>query len=64
MADRGDPHGLEEAHAEDFATDKDVAKLTRKWKVNDLVAYRSITAQTGRTKCARCRCTVLVFDKQ
>jgi RHH-type rel operon transcriptional repressor/antitoxin RelB len=25
---------LEEANAEDFATDKDVAKLARKWKVN------------------------------
>ncbi len=25
---------LDEANAEDFATDKDVAKLARKWKVN------------------------------
>jgi predicted transcriptional regulator len=25
---------LEEANAEDFAVDKDVAKLARKWKVN------------------------------
>jgi predicted transcriptional regulator len=25
---------LEEANAEDFATDKEVAKLARKWKVN------------------------------
>jgi predicted transcriptional regulator len=25
---------LEEANTEDFATDKDVAKLARKWKVN------------------------------
>jgi RHH-type transcriptional regulator, rel operon repressor / antitoxin RelB len=29
---------LEEANAEDFATDKDVAKLARKWKVNARVS--------------------------